>query len=227
LWYFMVVWADWLWSPVNTAGAVALWTADTTRATIWSGLGSLGMSFLLAEFADVLGIDFPPETFGKARRGTPGSDLPRAVRGKDSPEGLPHLDVLNQERVDSANRKLWLAVRAVEISVRAGRAGYFECARHSFVWEHPAVRRLLMLPNISSATFDMCQFGSAWKRPTKLLVWGAQGIPLALCKFCVGRGGRCSDGRKHMQRPLLGIVPAHLRDGYPTLYCQALLRHLS
>eukprot|EP00973_Karenia_brevis_P077759 10804895-Karenia_brevis.AAC.1 len=89
-----------------------------------------------------------------------------------------------------------------------------ENPRTSRLWLMPWVQELLDANLAFFVDFDMCQYGTAWKKPTRLLIWGVSPGSVTLQK-CVSRCGLCSrSGRRH--EPLTGVRP----DGFATSAAQ-------
>lgn len=78
-----------------------------------------------------------------------------------------------------------------------GVSGCWEHPRSSLVWRIPLVQRWLRTRTARLASCDWCQYGTPWRRPTKLLIWGPRADELAM-RTCGPQIGRCS--RSHHVR---------------------------
>ena len=120
-----------------------------------------------------LGIDLPCQTWSRARRAPPGSSMPSALRG-DTPDtimGLPNLSAADQNKVRQANIQVSYALKYIRHCLRLGIPGYLENPLTSRLWKHKKILRLVQVGLCRFIDFHMCQFGTLWNKPTRLLVW--------------------------------------------------------
>jgi len=149
----------------------------------------------LARRADVLGLDLPCSSWSLARRAPSWSSMPSALRCSQGSGlwGLPHLPPADRKRVRIGNVQVKHAVRLIKASVSSGRSGYLENPLGSRVWR--AIERLLprqlKTGEIRVVRTCLCQYGVAWKKPTRLLVWGPSSKELEL-KWCRSTAGKCA-----------------------------------
>ena len=119
-----------------------------------------------------LGVDLPCCTWSRARRAPRHSNFPSAVRSNQFLMGLLDLDPKDQALVRRHNYMFRSAIRWIRLHAGRGGSGYLENPATSMLWKTRAVRKLLKLEGFRLITFDMCQYQCAWRKPTRLLVWG-------------------------------------------------------
>jgi len=147
-----------------------------------------------------LGIDLPCSTWSRARRAPPGSKWPGPLRG-DTPEeiwGRSDLSEKERNAVNIANKMTKLALACVRVSAVSGGSGYLENPASSRLWKLGVIQKLVEKGLAEVIVFDQCQYGTQWRKRTRLLVWGRlRGISL---KSCCSKGGLCSrTGKPHVQ----------------------------
>ena len=194
---------------------------DLSKPARWNLLVSQVHSF------DCIGIDLPCDTWSRARRAPKHSRFPHPLRGED-PEsvlGLPGLKKSDAEKVMRANQMMWGACKLIRRAFRCGVCGYLENPLSSRLWKAPCIRRLLQDHRIFEVKLDFCQYGTQWKKPTKLLVWGVPPFQLLRCK---GKS-TCSRTKKpHLV--LTGLAGKRFltehAQVYPKLFGEALAQSL-
>ena len=105
--------------------------------------------------------------------------------------------------------------------------GYFENPRNSLVWECEEIQKLARGKNIDFIDLDLCQFGSQWKRSTRLMVWGSRGNPQILNKRCHPIQGKCSfSNKRHVFIGTLtpGVTLTRQTQSHPANFCFHLLQ---
>ena len=89
---------------------------------------------------------------------------------------------------------------------------------------HP-IRKLLGLSSSQSTTIDQCQYGTRWRKRTRLAAWNCTDMS-SLCKLCTGHKGICS--LTHKPHILLqgkspqGPLWTSIAQEYPRKLCSAL-----
>ena len=138
----------------------------------------------------IVGIDLPCQTWSRARRAPPGSSMPSALRGDDPTTimGLPNLSAADLAKVAVGNRQWAFALQIIKHCLRLGIPGYAENPQTSRLWKLRSINKLGKLSNTQLVDFHMCQFGTQWKKPTRLLVWGPTDI-LNFLKVSANRFG--------------------------------------
>lgn len=168
----------------------------------------------------LLGFDLPCCTWSRARRAPRHSRFPSAVRSNAFLMGLSDLEPRDQSLVRRHNFMYRETMRLIRLHASLGGSGYLENPATSMLWLTRGVKRLLKLKGFRLLTFDMCQFQCAWKKPTKLLVWGewSEGLEVPRCS---GKAGRCS--RTHKPHyTLSGVANGRFRTSAAQVYPEAL-----
>ena len=151
---------------------------------------------------ECVGIDLPCDTWFWARRAFAPSKFPQPLRGDDpnSILGLANLKPPDQEKVRKANLMMFSACKTIRRALKLGICGYLENPLSSRLWPCRPIRKLLEDRRVQTVKRDMCQYGTQWKKATRLLVWNA--APFSMLQ-CSGRGV-CSRTKKPHVR-LAGI----------------------
>ena len=90
---------------------------------------------------------------------------------------------------------------------------FLENPSNSWVWQVPAIQRLIRHPAVHLIRVDQCQYNQQWRKPTKLLFWN---VCPAHLKVCSGKG-RCSrTNRAHLQ--LTGLVGKRFLTQHAQVY---------
>ena len=114
---------------------------------------------------------------------------------------------------------------------------YLENPVGSIQW--PVLRRIfaaeILAGMVRIVDTDMCCFGTLWKKPTRLLLWGP-GLQSITFPRCCGKGGFCSvTGKRHFQLSsatscAYGVVNGRFRtrdaQEYPPKFVACLLSQL-
>ena len=179
-------------------------------------------------FSLLIGIDLPCATWSMARRAPQSSSMPSPLRGAgEHLWGLPSLSDKDQQKVHDANHQLRGAVRLIRRSIAECGTGYLENPASSRVWKVPSVIALIASGRAELLCFDQCQYGTAWRKRTRFLVWGKlRGLILNRCS---GKGGMCSrSGRPHLQ--LTGASGGQFRSSHAQVFTlelgSAVFQHL-
>ena len=135
----------------------------------------------------------PCTTFSTAR------DRNSQIRSRRSPWGLPGLTGQKAAAVKEGNKLARSTLRVFKACIQSNTRVLLENPATSRLFLLPCFRRLLSLPKVALGQFDMCQYGTAWRKPTAVLganigeeAWNQ------LCMKCHSRG-RCSrTGKPHL-----------------------------
>ena len=105
-----------------------------------------------------------------------------------------------------------------------------ENPRSSMLWQAPCIARLAANSLAQEQHFDMCQFGTRWMKPTKVIAWHC-GHTLDLARSCTGRKGICSKTHQHhivLSGPssTSGKLWTSIAQEYPKALAKALSRKL-
>ena len=146
----------------------------------------------LSREADIVGIDICCSSWSLARRAPPWSRMPHRLRSADHPFGLPALTGRDLAVCVQGNNMLKNMVRVIKDSLFVNGAGYLENPRSSYIW---VALRKIFAAELKSKKMEihhtcLCMYGTSWKKPTSLLIWGAATAP----KFrdCTGPRGVCA-----------------------------------
>ena len=122
-------------------------------------------------------------------------------------------------------------IQIVIIALSANVPVLVENPRNSLAWSEPAMLSLRQLPECHETILDQCQYGTKWKKGTRIVSWGASAPPSQLKYRCCPRGKVCSRTHKpHVQ--LQGKVPgtnlnwSALAAEYPKNLSRALAYYL-
>jgi hypothetical protein len=133
------------------------------------------------------------------------------------------------QRVVAANNMLYGAVRLIRKANGLGIGGYLENPRTSRIFLTPQILKLVKQGIAVFVDLDMCQYGTQWKKPTRLLVWGPNKGAVVLSK-CQPRGCICfNSNRPHLM--LTGVSKGKFRTAvaqvYPMQFAKTLMHQLS
>ena len=168
---------------------------------------SVVLGWLAAGLIAAVWCAYPCSSWSNARR--------PMIRSAASLFGLP--SALRDDRT----RSLILAGNATLRSAQAiawscwkhGVPAVFENPQSSLAWRTPRWVRLQEQDNVFAIVCDQCQFGSEWRKATRLLlVHVSQGAKLE--RRCHGKNGVCSrTGRPHVQ--VIGSSLSRRSAAYP------------
>ena len=93
------------------------------------------------------------------------------IHTRDFAMGLPpeRLSERQQQRVKDGNETVLATVRMIREFDQLGLPWMIENFLSFRLWPTPAVESLFKQSNVELVPFHMCQFGSAWKKPTAVL----------------------------------------------------------
>ena len=120
-----------------------------------------------------------------------------ALRSLDFLEGLPGLSAKKRDRVRGEGLLANSVVNLAAAALRAGIPGTIENPAASLFWSLPGVQRLHQHSQVYNVEFDLCVYGAAVKRSTRLLAWLVD--LRGLGRSCAGTRNLCSQsGRRHL-----------------------------
>jgi hypothetical protein len=168
-------------------------------------------------------------SWSRARRGKGyGHGFPPPLR--DDHEfiwGLMNLSCKDQDRVKLGNKLLRWLCRIIKACILHNVPIVVENPGTSRLWICPPMARLVAQAT-SDIVFDACQFGTDWRKPTRLVCWG--GDLTGLDRRCHASGHPALCSRTHKEHiKLVGTHP----DGsfwtakaspYPLEFCKAFAR---
>ena len=144
-----------------------------------------------------------------------------AVRSADRPLGLDDISENMQQKVEIGNRHAAFVIRVLLLAVHKGLIYWVENPDGSFVWLHPGFQKAGIGRMENSYRFDMCRFGTPWRKRTRV----ATNCGLA------GLGELCAGDHSHLT--LRGRSTAHrccwtkVAQVYPSAFCRRLGRALA
>ena len=145
----------------------------------------------------VVGIDLPCNTWSRARRAPWWSRMPKPLRSTQGfIMGLPGLSATDFAKVKQANVMFLRAVGLIKRCLKSNIAGYLENPANSMLWDTPQIQRLLTDSRVHLCVTDMCMYGTAWRKPTKLLLWNVSPSEFLRCR---GHGKCQRTGKAHLQ----------------------------
>jgi hypothetical protein len=154
---------------------------------------------------------------------------PAPLRDDDHPAGLPNLSRSDQEKVNLGNRLLDVSINIMQTCVDLKIPCILENPASSRLWLMPKLRAFISRNGAGVDEVHYCQYGTEWKKPTKLLSWGLHSLK-SILKLCSGRNGQCSQtGLPHRQltgRDATGTFWTLRAQPYPMTFCQDLAQHI-
>jgi len=171
-----------------------------------------------------VGIDLVCASWSIARRAPEWSSFPSALRSEQHMLGLPHLTGKDLAKVKAGNQMYYRALVLIKLCLKHGVPGYLENPRSSRLFKMKGFVQLVKAGKARFVDTDMCAYGTCWKKPTRLLVWGKSSelVELRRCKPC---HGRCNTtGKKHVQ--LSGAKNGKFLTSAAQVYPEGFTRHL-
>lgn len=130
----------------------------------------------------------PCNTFSRARDRQPG---PPPLRSDIHVMGLPNLRAHDAVKVAEGNLFMRFSVQVMTLAIALGLGFTMENPGRSRIWLVPAVRKLLRSRCISFQLFEMCMFGTPWKKTTGVAAAFVNLTPLANYRCLGARRGCC------------------------------------
>jgi len=174
-------------------------------------------------------VAMPCTSFSVAR------DRTCVIRTKDSPWGLEGKELFSTNdhiALDKGNAIAVATIQVLEALVAAGTPFVLENPHSSRVWSLPEVVNIEERDDTFVLTCDFCQFGTSWRKRTKLLFChcNPKVAQQALGRSCTGTRGCCS--RTCLRHQLLsGKAPGGtcwtlIAQPYPKLFAKGLAHTL-
>jgi hypothetical protein len=93
-------------------------------------------------------------------------------------------------KVETGNSQMSFSAGVLEACLRAGVPAVLENPHSSWIWKAPSLTTLSGKEKVMCFVVDMCSFGEAWRKRTRLMAIGLDLSSLPpLCRSC---GGKCS-----------------------------------
>ncbi len=165
----------------------------------------------------------PCNTYSRARDRQPG---PPPLRSDVHVMGLPGLRAHDAVKVAEGNLFMRFSVQVMLLACAMGLGFTMENPGRSRIWLVPAVKKLLRSKCISFQLFEMCMFGTPWKKTTGIAAAFVNLTPLADYRCLGARRGCCKrTGLAHS--PLAGQDAkgqwrTKVAQAYPLTLCKCL-----
>ena len=96
----------------------------------------------------------------------------------------------------AANEALIGACKLIRRCIQLGIPGYLENPRNSMIWKASLLQKIINRRGVHLVNAHMCQYGTQWRKATRLLVWGRPQFTMATCS---GKGICSRTSRPHLQ----------------------------
>lgn len=134
----------------------------------------------------------PCSSFSRAR------DRTMVIRTPSHPWGLPGLPMHEQQKIAEGNACFWAALKFIKWLDKHNIPWILEQPSSSKAWYLPEVVALEQSNHTHALLTDFCQFGTRWRKRTKLLFGNLAEDDIARCsRMCHGPPGICSRTHKH------------------------------
>ena len=145
--------------------------------------------------------------------------MPHQLRSAQHPFGLPGLEGKDLHTAKMGNVQVRRAVALIEACIVAGKSGYLEnpATSRSWIVIQKMLRRELAAGLARIIVVDMCGYGTAFKKPTRLLMWGRHSVNVILRRCGGGRGVCGHSGLPHLQ--LTGVKDGVFLTHHAQVYC--------
>ena len=128
-------------------------------------------------------------------QGPPGSSWCK-IRSAQYIYGIPGLSEKDRHKIKLGNLQARNTAKVIKTCLAHYTPCILENPRTSMLWQAPCISRLSQSLLAQVHCFDMCQYGTRWLKPTKIISWHC-GHSLDLSRLCKGRKGICSRTHKH------------------------------
>ena len=165
-------------------------------------------------------------SWSRARRGPAHSNW-CALRSNKHIYGVPGLSDKNQEKVNKGNIQARNTSHIIRTCIKHFVPCILENPNASLLWTAPCIKVLSNLSLAHAQTFDMCQYGTRWRKATRLMSWHC-GHDSDICLRCQGRKGVCSrTHKKHIVLAGSSNIPGKLWTTLAQVYPSALAKKLA
>lgn len=179
----------------------------------------------------VLGIWLatPRTSWSRARHG-PANSSWGPIRTSQHIYGIPGLSPEDVNKVRVGNQTMRFTANVIRIACHHHVPTFLESSCNSMLWLAPPLLSLCGRDCSRSLICDFCQYGTRWRKRTRIQGWFVQ--PSAeLTHTCSGRHGICcASGKYHIilkgQDPVSRQLWTHLAQPYPLKFAQAAARAL-
>ena len=159
-------------------------------------------------------------------------DRTMVIRSRAYPWGLPGLPEHEQHKVEVGNRCFQSAFKIIRWLDQHAIPWILENPHSSKCWFLPPMQKLMSSPHTQVIVVDFCQYGTKWRKRTRLLAGNVEydDIQRLIQHRCVGTKGICTrTGRRHFQLTgsnKKGIPYTRLAQPYPSGLCHDLAHAL-
>ena len=157
---------------------------------------------------------------------SPARDRTSVIRDKNHPWGLPNISIRDQEKVRLGNQCLRSSLRIIKWLDDMGVPWVLENPHSSKMWYVPELIKLQQADHTHVIVTDFCQFGTCWRKRTRLLCGNLQWDDVARCqRTCLGHGICSRTNKQHFQLTgsnKHGVPWTRVAQPYPHQLCHAL-----
>ena len=168
-------------------------------------------------------IATPCSSWSRARHGPRGSAW-GPLRDADHLEGLADLADVDKAKVIVGNKLRDFTCSVVRWCAQRGTPCVVENPISSMLWASKAMQDLKKLPGFGECFFDFCQFGTSFRKRTRLWYWHFPNLE-SVAFHCTGTRGNCSQtGKLHVHLTGRDIVSKELWTKIATPYPMQLVQ---
>ena len=110
-------------------------------------------------------------------------------------DGKENLTPKQQEKLSIGSATFQFSLKIISACLKYGVPVMIENPASSLMWSSPRFARLLDIRSCTKVIFEQCQFGTPWRKSTKVCGWGT-GELFELNRRCHATGGKCSRTNK-------------------------------
>ena len=144
--------------------------------------------------------------------------------------GIDGLTGKDAELVRVGNIIIRRVCKLIKSLISQNKAGYLEQSQNSIAWKviDILLRKEILQGSIAFHDFDMCQYGTSWRKRTRVMRFGPHRDCVHL-RFCSSKNGICS--RTHLPHEILegtvnGVWKTSIAQVYPYAFVRSLLSEL-
>ena len=127
-----------------------------------------------------------------------GGSGPPPLRTAEFPLGLPGREGKNLQKVQLGNRLMFASAEIASLAIRRRLAGGLENPAYSRLWLCKPIARLISFGDVDDHFCDFCQYGTVWRKRTRLRLWHSRVIASEL-RMCQGKSTCSATGKPHLQ----------------------------
>ena len=162
---------------------------------------------------------------------SPARDRTRVIRSRAFPWGIAGVPPHEVEKLEVGNACILAALKIIKALDRHGVPWVLENPHSSKMWYLPPLVDLQNSCHTTTIVTDFCQWGTRWRKRTRLLAGNINPIDLErLQRFCRDSKGLCSrTGCQHFQLTgsnSHGVPWTRVAQPYPARLCHSLAHSL-